>query len=161
MVYGLYQQLIRQDPQYYRLYYALRPNSQQRLILYPYYIKFAVKGDSTAFRYINVNIPSLLESRCGANIIQGSVSLDNKTEDNCTVILPGMHHYLELQQEDLKARGSTKGNRFIYKILDYNWTAKDVKKYATNQIAQPCKKGDIRITMPYLPYRAKGPLTKI
>ena len=72
-----------------------------------------------------------------------------------------MHYYLELQQEDLKARGLTKGNGFIYKISDYNWTAKDVKKYATNWVAQPCKKGDVYITMPYLPYRAKGPLTKI
>ena len=53
------------------------------------------------------------------------------------------------------------GNRFIYKILDYNQTTKDVKKYTTNQVAQPYKKGDMRITMPYLPYRAKGPLTRI
>ena len=43
-----------------------------------------------------------------------------------------MHHHLESWWEDLKARGLTKGNRFVYKILDYNWTAKDVKKYATN-----------------------------
>ena len=76
------------------------------------------------------------------------------------VILPGIHHYLELQQEDLKAQGSTKGNGFIYKISDYNQTAKDVKKYTTDQVAQPYKKGDIYITMSYLPYRVKGPLTR-
>ena len=70
-----------------------------------------------------------------------------------------MHYYLELQQADLKARGLTKGNGFVYKILDQDQTTKDVEKYATNQVAQPCKKGDVRITMPYLPYRAKGPLT--
>ena len=103
IVYSLYQQLIRQDPQYYRLYYALRPNSQQQLILYPYYIKFAVKGDSIAFCHININIPSLLESGYSADIIQGSVSLDNKTKDNYMVILPSIYYYLELQQEDLKA----------------------------------------------------------
>ena len=77
------------------------------------------------------------------------------------VILPGMYYYLELQQEDLKARGLTKGDGFIYKISDYNWTAKDIKKYATDWVAQPYKKGDMYITIPHLPYRAKGPLTRI
>ena len=75
------------------------------------------------------------------------------------VILPGMHHYLELQQVDLKVWGLAKGNRFIYKISDYNQTAKNIEKYITDQVAQLCKKGDVYITMPYLPYRAKGPLT--
>ena len=69
MVYSLCQQLIRQDPQYYCLYYALRPNSQWRLISYPYYTKFAIKGDSTAFRHININIPLLLKSGYSTNII--------------------------------------------------------------------------------------------
>ena len=77
------------------------------------------------------------------------------------VILPSIYYHLELQQEDLKAQGLTKGDGFIYKISDYNWTTKDVKKYATNQVAQPYKKGDVRITIPYLPYRVKGPLTRI
>ena len=76
------------------------------------------------------------------------------------VILPSIYYYLELQQEDLKARGLTKGNRFIYKILDYNQTTKDIKIYITNQVAQLYKKGDMRITIPYLLYRVKGPLTK-
>ena len=47
----------------------------------------------------------------------------------------------------------------MHKILDHNQTAKDVEKYATDQVAQPCKKGDVCITMPYLPYGVKGPLT--
>ena len=76
------------------------------------------------------------------------------------VILPNIHYYLELQWADLKARGSTKGDRFIYKILDQDWTTKDIEKYTTNQVAQPCEKGDVRITMPYLFYRGKGPLTR-
>ena len=73
------------------------------------------------------------------------------------VILPGIYHHLKLQQEDFKAYKLTKGDSFIYKILDHNQTAKDVKKYIINWVAQPYKKGDIYITIPYLPYRAKGP----
>ena len=86
--------------------------------------------------------------------------MDDETEDNCTVIPPGMHHHLESWWEDLKERGSTKGDRFVHKISDRDWTAKDVKKYATDWVAQPCKKGDIRITMPHLPHGAKGPSTR-
>ena len=70
-----------------------------------------------------------------------------------------MHYYLELQQEDFKARGSTKGDRFVYKILDCDWTTKDIKKYTIDWVAQPCKKGDVYVIMSYLPHGAKGPLT--
>ena len=71
-----------------------------------------------------------------------------------------MHYYLKLQWVDLKVQGLAKGNGFMHKILDYNWTAKDIEKYTTNQVAQLYKKGDMYITMPYLPYRVKGPLTR-
>jgi hypothetical protein len=81
-------------------------------------MKYIIKGDSTAFYYIDVNIPSLIETGCGTNIIQGSVSLDNKTEDNCIIILPSIHHHLELWWADLKAQGLTKGDGFVYKITD-------------------------------------------
>ena len=45
----------------------------------------------------------------------------------------------------------------MYKITDYDQTAKDIEKYRTDQVAQLCEKGDMCITMPYLPYGAKGP----
>ena len=57
-------------------------------------------------------------------------------------------------------RGLTKGDRFIYKITDQDQTTKDAAKYKTDQVAQLYKKGDIYITIPYLPYRVKGPLTR-
>ena len=71
-----------------------------------------------------------------------------------------MHYHLKLQQEDLKAQELTKGDGFVYKISNQDQTIKDVEKYAINQVAQLYKKGDIYITMPYLPYRVKGPLTR-
>ena len=75
------------------------------------------------------------------------------------IILPSIYYYLELQQDDLKVRELTKGDEFIYKISDYKQTTNDIEKYATDQVAQPYEKGDIRITIPYLPYRVKGSLT--
>lgn len=70
-----------------------------------------------------------------------------------------MHHYLESWWTDLKARGLAKGDGFVHKISDQDWTTEDVEKYATDWVAQPCKRGDVRITMPHLPHGAKGPLT--
>ena len=67
-----------------------------------------------------------------------------------------MHYYLELWWADLKAQRSTKGDGFIHKILNQDWTTEDIEKYATDWVAQPCKKGDVHITMPYLPYKVKG-----
>ena len=95
-------------------------------------MKYVVKRDSTAFCYIDVNIPSLIESGCGANIIQRSVFLDNETKDNCMIILLGMHHYLELWWVDFRARGLTIGNGFVHKITNQDWTAEDAKKYKTD-----------------------------
>ena len=85
--------------------------------------------------------------------------MDDETEDNCIVILLSMHYYLELWWEDLKVQRLIKGDRFVYKILDCDWTIKDIEKYIINWVAQPCEKGDIYITIPYLPYRVKGLLT--
>jgi hypothetical protein len=63
------QQLMRQDPVYYVYYTTLRPNRAWRLISYSYYIKYALLGDNIFFRYIDINIPRLLESGRGKYII--------------------------------------------------------------------------------------------
>ena len=105
MLYSLSQQLVRQDLGYYLLYVALRPDRNPRLVSYPYYTKFAQKGDSTVFRHIDMNIEQFLESGRGANIIQGSVSLDDEGPDTgCTIIVPGMHRRLAEWWSDAKAR---------------------------------------------------------
>ena len=52
-------------------------------------------GDSIAFYYININIPSLIKSKYSTNIIQRSISLNNKTKNNYIIILSNMHYYLK------------------------------------------------------------------
>lgn len=47
------------------------------------------------FRHIDMNIPKYLKYGHGANIIQGSVSLDDETVDGCTEILPDFHGHIE------------------------------------------------------------------
>jgi hypothetical protein len=53
---------MRQDPVYYAYYIIFRPNGAWRLVSYPYYVKYALLGDNTFFRHININIPRFFES---------------------------------------------------------------------------------------------------
>ncbi len=52
---------MRQDPVYYRVYVVFRPDYEWRLVSYLYYVKYVKVGSRTAFKYIDVNIPRLLE----------------------------------------------------------------------------------------------------
>jgi hypothetical protein len=90
MYYGLCQQAMRQDPVYYLVYYALRPDRNVNLVSYPYYAKYQVPGDQTFFRHIDLNIQEWEHLGRGANMIQGMLSLDDEHDDDCTMILPGM-----------------------------------------------------------------------
>ena len=70
---------MRQDLQYYVFYVALRPDYVWRLILYPYYVKFAKLGDYISFRYIDISIPKYLETGRGGNLIQRIVAITDDT----------------------------------------------------------------------------------
>ena len=94
MYYSLGQQVMRQDPLYYLIYCSLRPDRNVNLVAYPYYAKFTHEGDKTFFRHIDVNVKDLAHSGKGANMIQGTVSIDNETSDDCTMILLGMYKRL-------------------------------------------------------------------
>lgn len=78
MVHSLIQQLMRQDPYYYRLHVTHRPDNAWRLVCYPYYTKYATPRDKTSFTHIDVKIPKLIKSNRGANMIQRSVLLDTE-----------------------------------------------------------------------------------
>lgn len=60
-----------------------------------YYAKYAHEGDSAFFGRIDLNIRDLASSDRSANMIQGTVSLDNGKPDDCTTILPGMHKHIK------------------------------------------------------------------
>jgi hypothetical protein len=158
MLYSIGQQLMRQDPLYYATYTALRPDKQWRLVTYPYYAKYAVEGDKTYFRHIDLNIPELLKNSRGANMIQGSVSLDDEDETNCTVILPGMQHKMsEWWDRVVERKQETDG--FVHRITDRMFTKKDAEELGVDWKKVPCSRGQARITIPQLPHGADGPST--
>jgi hypothetical protein len=159
MFYSIGQQLMRQDPVYYAVYAALRPDRQWRLVSYPYYAKFAVKGDNTYFRHLDLNIPELLANSRGCNMIQGSVSLDDEDGSSCTVILPGMQHKLGEWWERVVGRGQETGG-FVHRITEQMFTREDAQALGVDWKRVPCRRGGVRITLPHLPHGADGPATQ-
>jgi hypothetical protein len=160
MFYSIGQQLMRQDLVYYTLKAALRPDRQWRLVTYPYYAKYAVPGDNTYFRHLDLNIPALLASSRGCNMIQGSVSLDEEDEESCTVIIPGMQHKLQEWWERCKARGQDTDG-FVHRITEQMFTAEDARVLGLDWKRVPCRRGEVRVTMPHIPHGQDGPATKV
>ena len=78
--YSLPQQLFRQDPVWYALVAAARPDRSWRLISYPYITKHAIDGDRTGFLHLDLNMQDYVHSSRGANTFSTSISLDQ--EDN-------------------------------------------------------------------------------
>jgi hypothetical protein len=59
-------------------------------------------------------------------MIQGSISLDDEDESNCTVILPGIHHKLRQWWERVLERGQgTDG--FVHRIKESMFTREDAE----------------------------------
>ena len=156
MLYSIGQQLMQQDPKYYATYAALRPDRHWRLVAYPYYAKFAVVGDNTYFRHLDLNIPLLIKENRGGAMIQGSVSIDDEVKPDCTVILPGMQHKLAQWWERVLQRGPQKDG-YVFRITDQMFSEDDAKVLGINWKEVPCKRGEARITLPHLPHGANGP----
>jgi len=140
------------NPDLKRLHYS----APDTAVLYPYYAKFAQAGDNTFFRHIDINIKDLAKSGRGANMIQGTVSLDDEQIDDCTMILPGMHKHFKEWEEVLDARGLSTAS-LVHRIKDSMFTAEDGKTFRTRWTPQPCKAGQVRVTVPHLPHGAYGP----
>jgi hypothetical protein len=118
-----------------------------------------VEVGRVSFYHIDVNIPDLLVHARGSSQIQGTVSLDNETEDNCTVLLPGMYKKLQ-QWWDLCLSRGAKPNTFVHRLKEQMYTKDDAKEFGIEWTSVPCKRGDVRVTLPHIPHRAHRPSTR-
>jgi hypothetical protein len=153
MVYSLAQQVMRQDPGYWLLYGLLRPDHCLWLVSYPYYAKYQRKGDATAFRHIDLNVPKMADG-IGVSQIQGTVSLDDERDNDCTILVPGMHHHIAEWSKRNAARKEFKSG-FIHKITDKNLTSQDLNDFDTDWKAVPCPALGVRVTRPEIPHGAQ------
>ena len=146
MWYSLIQQIVRQDPVYYALVVASRPNINWHLISYPYYMKYTFDGENTGFSHLDLNIKDFVELGKGENIVQGGLSLTEETGRNCTTLVLGFHMRAHEWYADLLARGEgdVTGETADCKNL---YSPADKQKYG-ELVPIPCRRGDVRITLP-------------
>ena len=161
MIHSLVQQVVRQSPAYYACVVAHREDHSTRLITYPYYTKYQQVGDHTSFRHIDLNVPRLVADRRGHSLIQGSLSLTDESADDCTELLLGMHRHLGNWWADVKRRYERRWQTpapdgFIHRVDHRAWTFEDRAKYGSDFVPQPCRRGEIRISLPHLPHGALG-----
>lgn len=110
MFFNLTQQIIRQDLGHWLLYVAARPDHRPQLISFSYYAKFVFEKDnSTGFKHVDLNIDAFLGTGRGGNAIQGSVSLDDESEEaGCTQLVKGFHrHIMRTKRDDEDGSGSS------------------------------------------------------
>jgi hypothetical protein len=156
--FSLLQQYMRQHPGYWLRYVALREDRCYKLISYPYYMKSATPADQTKFRHIDINVERLHELDYGKFQIQGSLSLDDEDDDNCTELVKGMHRdgrllkwWASLKEREDPTKRLTVGGGNIMGIQPWMWNEDDDKKFG-KWTTVPCKKYQIRISDPRLPH---------
>ena len=106
MYHTLVQQLLWQDPLWYVLIIAARPDHAWRLIAYPYIAKYAVAGNSTGFEHVDVSIDAYFRYCRGENTVQAAFALDVEDEYNCTKIVLGFHKHFHSWASSLQSRSS-------------------------------------------------------
>ncbi|KAI9760303.1 MAG: hypothetical protein M1840_002565 [Geoglossum simile] len=67
---------------------------EEEFNIYPYYVKDTSEGENTGFAYFDINMDEFVKSGRGLNMVQESVSVDDKTEDNCTLLVLGFQHVI-------------------------------------------------------------------
>jgi hypothetical protein len=158
------QQLIRQDVPYWVSYCLAREDSRYMMVSYPYYAKYQIgpEGGRTennigpGFQHIDLNPGAMLEGE-GIHQIQGSVSFDDESPNDCTYMVMGMHHRekLKLWVELMRKRGVLNDKNLIMVIDDLkNLTKSDLKALGLHWEPQACSSGGVRLTYPQIPHGA-------
>lgn len=157
MFYSLIQQLVRQDPAYYAIIAAARPDQNWRLISYPYYTKDTALGESTGFKHLDLNVPALLNNGRGANIIQTSLSLDHEDPDGCTILVPGFHRHIREWWGRVEARGTAADG--LTTNVNQRYRKEDEESFGSF-VPFPCQRGGVRISRPELIHGSTSVSTK-
>jgi len=159
-LFSLGQQAMRMSLRYYAYYVALRPDRCHRLISYPYYAKYqtAEDGSTTYFRHIDIAVEAAVTRGRGINAIQGSLSLDDEYEDDCTEILPGLHARMAEWHARIKDRPvyTSDPAAFVSRITEHHYTADDKIHFGIDWKPVPCNALEVRITDSRLPHGAQA-----
>ncbi|KAH0563246.1 hypothetical protein GP486_002191 [Trichoglossum hirsutum] len=149
MFYSLIQQLVRQDPGYYGLHAAARPDKAWRLISYPYITKDTdTDGDTTGFLHIDLGLDNYLKDERGGSRLTSSLSLDDERKDGCTLVVKGFQRHLGQWIKKLQRRRG-RGFGFTTNCNNDVYRAEDRALWGEPEPV-PCQAWGVRITLPQL-----------
>ncbi len=86
-------------------------------------------------------------------MVQGLVSLDNKTNTDLTKLIKGFYYHLKDWQARYRARGILDNTSFVYQVEPDIYTKGNINKYR-DQTNVLCKAREAQITMATIPHRA-------
>ena len=160
MMYLICQQLMQQNSMYYLMYCFLCSDCHWQLMFYLYHTKYAASDDKTYFWHIDVNISSLLINNCGNNMIQKSVSLNEKNDSNCTEILLEMQCHLSAWWEWVKTR-EKRTDELVHNILKDLYTKEDKQEFKIEWIKVSCSAGKVQVMLSHILHGAQRSITDI
>ena len=69
-----------------------------------------------------------------------------------------MYYHIQEQAKALETREGVKLSGLVNVIIEKVFSVEDKRKYEIDQVVVPCKLLQVRISQPYLPYSAQGPV---
>jgi hypothetical protein len=156
MYYSLIQQLCRQDPAWYALQVAARPDHAWRLISYAYIGKAPHLDEKTGFVHFDIDCDQYMVDGTGGSLLSSSVSFLPESLSSCTVVVPGFHNHFktwyhiwkrrsEISPSNVKTRSQSTGR--TTNVTSEIYTRDDKRRFG-EPVSVPCDQFAIRITLP-------------
>ncbi|KAI9770494.1 MAG: hypothetical protein M1839_003175 [Geoglossum umbratile] len=145
MFYSIIQQTVRQDPIWYAISAAARPDKNWRLVTYPYITKDTDPGENTGFLHLDLNTTQYVKDGSGGNLLSSSIAIDDEQPDGCTIVVPGFHHHIHEWHKRLIDRGEDTAGFTTNCSAAYR--AQDRRDWG-EPVPMPCPALGLRLTRP-------------
>ncbi|KAI9760825.1 MAG: hypothetical protein M4579_001455 [Chaenotheca gracillima] len=149
MVYSLIQQVVRQDPVWYAVTAAGRPDRNWRLITHPYISKDAWADERTGFLHLDLAPARFVDTGVGGSLLTSSVALDEEDCQNCTILVKGFHRHFADWVERLRARGDSASKEQGSFNCQQVYRSEDRRQWG-EPVPVPCPRYGLRISRPEL-----------
>ena len=104
MYYSLIQQMMYQDPVWYALNAAARPDHNWRLITFPYVAGDKKPVGTTEALHLDLGLEQLVRTQSTASWISSKIALDSDPTDGGIIVVPGFHKHIEEWHSRLEVR---------------------------------------------------------
>ena len=154
MWHSLVQQAMRQDPVFYALNVAARPDRNWRLVSFPYFTKYGKAGDGTACDDTEIDVEQLCKWGRGASTVRTAVSMDDEFADGCSTVVPGFQRQIREWWREARSRGSGSDS------MEDMYSKEDEARYG-EFVRVVCGRGDMRMSLAQLMHGSTGDCVRV